>query len=70
MVIDFTALPGRAHTTMAGLLLTIPDLVALDLPAMAAAAGLPRHQADPRRQLAAVAAGAQAHRHPARVPRR
>ena len=24
-VIDFDALPGRAHTTMAGLLLTIPD---------------------------------------------
>ncbi|MGH3847679.1 MAG: hypothetical protein ACRDS0_40640, partial [Pseudonocardiaceae bacterium] len=29
-VTDFTALPGRTHTTMAGLLLTIPDLVALD----------------------------------------
>jgi hypothetical protein len=40
-VIDFAALPGRAHTTMAGLLLTIPDLVALDLPAMATAAGYP-----------------------------
>ena len=40
-VTDFTALPERAHTTMAGLLLTIPDLVALDLPAMAAAAGYP-----------------------------
>jgi hypothetical protein len=40
-VIDFAALPERAHTTMAGLLLTIPDLVALDLPAMAAAAGYP-----------------------------
>src|SRR5712691_12017706 len=33
-VTDFAALPRRAHTTMAGLLLTIPDLVALDLPAM------------------------------------
>src|SRR2546430_2742497 len=30
-VIDFAALPARAHTTMAGLLLAIPDLVALDL---------------------------------------
>src|SRR5271169_1598665 len=40
-VTDFAALPERAHTTMAGLLLTIPDLVALDLPAMAAAAGYP-----------------------------
>jgi transposase len=40
-IIDFAALPGRAHTTMAGLLLAIPDLVALDLPALAAAAGYP-----------------------------
>jgi hypothetical protein len=40
-VIDFTALPGRTHTTMAGLLLTVPDLVALDLPAMVTAAGYP-----------------------------
>jgi hypothetical protein len=40
-VIDFTALPARAHTTMAGLLLAIPDLVALDLPALAAAARYP-----------------------------
>jgi hypothetical protein len=38
-VIDFAALPGRCYTTMAGLLLTIPDLVALDLPAMIKAAG-------------------------------
>ena len=40
-VIDFAALPRRAHTTMAGLLLTVPDLVALDLPAMVTAAGYP-----------------------------
>src|SRR5580704_5512325 len=40
-VTDFAALPARAPTTMAGLLLTIPDLVALDLPALAAAAGYP-----------------------------
>jgi transposase len=40
-VIDFAALPARAHTAMAGLLLAIPDLVALDLPALAAAAGYP-----------------------------
>ncbi len=40
-VIDFAALPERAHTTMAGLLLTVPDLVALDLPAMVTAAGYP-----------------------------
>jgi hypothetical protein len=40
-VIDFTSWPERAHTTMAGLLLTIPDLVALDLPAIITAAGYP-----------------------------
>ena len=40
-VTDFAALPARAPTTMAGLLLAIPDLVALDLPALAAAAGYP-----------------------------
>jgi hypothetical protein len=40
-VADFGALPRRAHTTMAGLLLTVPDLVALDLPAMVTAAGYP-----------------------------
>ena len=40
-VIDFAAVPPRARTAMAGLLLAIPDLVALDLPALAAAAGYP-----------------------------
>ena len=38
---DFAALPAHAHTTMAGLLLAIPDLVALDLPALVTAAGYP-----------------------------
>jgi hypothetical protein len=40
-VIDFAALPARTHTTMAGLLLAIPDLVTLDLPALVSAAGYP-----------------------------
>ena len=40
-IIDLAALPARAHTTMAGLLLAIPDLVALDLPALVIAAGYP-----------------------------
>jgi hypothetical protein len=40
-ITNFTALPAHTHTTMAGLLLAIPDLVALDLPALAAAAGYP-----------------------------
>ena len=45
--IDFAALPARAHTAMAGLLLAIPDLVALDLPALAAAAGYPGTRRSP-----------------------
>jgi transposase-like protein len=40
-VIEFAAFPGRAETRLAGLLLAVPDLVALDLPALARAAGYP-----------------------------
>ena len=40
-ILDFAAWPGRLDTTRAGLLLAVPDLVALDLPALAAAAGYP-----------------------------
>jgi transposase len=40
-VIDFAAWPRRLDTTRAGLLLTIPDLAALDLPGLAAKAGYP-----------------------------
>ena len=40
-VLDLAALPPRSHTAMAGLLLAVPDLIALDLPALAAAAGYP-----------------------------
>jgi hypothetical protein len=47
-VIDFTALPGRTHTAMAGLLLTVPDLVALDLPAIITAVGYPAPGRFPR----------------------
>ncbi|MGH8975224.1 MAG: transposase [Acidimicrobiales bacterium] len=39
--IDFDQWPERADTKLAGLLLAVPDLVALDLPAMVAAAGYP-----------------------------
>jgi transposase len=39
--LDFTTLPARADTTMAGLLLVIPDLIGLDLPALARSAGYP-----------------------------
>ena len=40
-VADFAALAGQAETRVAGLLLAIPDLVALDLPALVQAAGYP-----------------------------
>jgi hypothetical protein len=39
--IDWEAGPSRVETRHAGLLLAIPDLVALDLPALVAAAGYP-----------------------------
>ena len=40
-VIDFAAFPARAETRLAGLLLAVPDLVALDLPALTSKAGYP-----------------------------
>ncbi len=40
-VINFDDWPARADTGMAGLLLVIPDLIALALPALVAAAGYP-----------------------------
>jgi hypothetical protein len=40
-VIDFTSFPAAATTRLAGLLLAVPDLVALDLPALARKAGYP-----------------------------
>jgi transposase-like protein len=40
-VIDFAAFPATATTRLAGLLLAVPDLVALDLPTLARKAGYP-----------------------------
>ncbi len=40
-LLNFTDLPARAETKVAGLLLAVPELVALDLPALVAAAGYP-----------------------------
>lgn len=40
-VVDFAHWPGHIDTQFAGLLLTIPDLVALDLPGLVRAAGYP-----------------------------
>jgi hypothetical protein len=39
--LDFSTLPERAETRLAGLLLTVPDLIALGVPDMVAAAGYP-----------------------------
>ena len=39
--LDFTALPERAQTRLAGLLLAIPDLIELGIPGLVAAAGYP-----------------------------
>ena len=69
-VTDFAALPGRVHTTMAGLLLAIPE-PGRPRPARPGHRGRPsRLQGDPRHRLPAVLAGPQAHRHQARQPRR
>jgi transposase-like protein len=46
-VIDFAAVPARAETRLAGLLLALPDLVALDLPGLITAAGYPGTSAIP-----------------------
>ncbi|MGH3682237.1 MAG: hypothetical protein ACRDT2_18530 [Natronosporangium sp.] len=40
-ILDFADLPAHSQTRLAGLLLAIPDLLALDLPGMVAAAGYP-----------------------------
>ena len=54
---------------MAGLLLTIPDLLALDLPGLVAPPATPPPR-DPCAELGAVPAGPQAHRDPPGLPRR
>jgi transposase len=46
-VIDFPAFPATASTRLAGLLLAVPDLIALDLPALARKAGYPGTKAIP-----------------------
>jgi hypothetical protein len=40
-LLDFADLAGRCETKVAGLLLAVPELVSMDLPAMVAAAGYP-----------------------------
>lgn len=46
-VLDLATLPDRSETRVAGLLLAVPELVALDLPALVAAAGYPGSRAIP-----------------------
>jgi hypothetical protein len=46
-VIDLGCLPAAATTRLAGLLLAVPDLVALDLPALARKAGYPAPASSP-----------------------
>src|SRR5713101_7643798 len=46
-ILDLAAWPQQLETTRAGLLLAVPDLVALDLPALTAAAGYPGTRAIP-----------------------
>lgn len=46
-VLDFDEFPARCETKLAGLLLAVPDLVALDLPGLVAAAGYPGTSAIP-----------------------
>ena len=46
-VIDFASFPAATTTRLAGLLLAVPDLVALDLPALARKAGYPGTKAIP-----------------------
>jgi len=69
-VIDFAALPARADTQLAGLLLVIPGLVAPGLPSLVSAAGYPGTRAIPPGQPDPVPARPQAHRYPPRLPRR
>lgn len=69
-VIDFASFPARADTSLAGLLLVVPDLVALDLPALVAQAGYPGTAAIPAVSGDPVPASAEADRHPACLPRR
>jgi hypothetical protein len=46
-VVDFATWPARLNTRMAGLLLTIPDLITLDVPALTQRAGYPGTRAIP-----------------------
>ena len=69
-VIDFDERPERVQSKHAGLLLCMPDLVALDLPAIVKAAGYPGDERDPGGVIDPVAVGAQARQHPSDLARR
>jgi hypothetical protein len=68
-VLDFAQLSAVSPTRVAGLLLAIPDLLALDLPGLIRKAGYPSTRQIPR-SARSLRCWPQAHRHPADLPRR
>lgn len=67
--LDFTTWPARLDSAKAGLLLLVPVLVTLDLPALIAGR-LSRHPRGARRLVTAIAAGVEADPDPPGLPRR
>lgn len=67
--LDFATWPATVATGKAGLLLLVPDLVELDLPARHPSR-VSRHSRRSRRVVVVVAVGAEADPHEAGVPRR
>lgn len=68
--LDFSRWPAPVETGKAGLLLLIPDLLALELPALVTQAGDPGTRVVPALSLVVVAAGVEADPHPPGLPRR
>ena len=66
---DFAALPGRAETRLAGLFLAIPDLIALGVPDMVAAAGYPSTAKIPALSYMLSLLALKLTSHPAGLPR-
>ena len=67
--LDWNSWPGRVETGKAGLLLLLPDLLALDLPGIVRSAGYPGTRVVPATSWLA-SARAETHPHSAGVPRR
>jgi hypothetical protein len=69
-VLDFAAWPTRLDTTRAGPLLVIPDLVALDLPGLAAAVATREPESSPAVSWLPSLLALKLAQHPGRLPRR